>query len=102
MRWNLNNGVVEMLIKYGGFYDNAPYQGSSIQYDGPTGCLVISGLVANSTLSKYGGGFDGFVLIYDKHLSLTDTLQFGGSGNDLGSTIELPYVLLSVVSPADL
>lgn len=98
MRWSLSNGSFEMLVRYGDAYINAPFRGSSIKYDYLTENLVITGLVANATTSPYGG-WDGIVLIYDKHLNLTDTIIVGGSGDDLGSTIALPYILISAVTP---
>lgn len=98
LRWFMNNMTLQMLVRFGA-YGGTPFQGGSIQYDDVSQRLVVGGIISSLPYSVYGS-FDALVLVYDKNLQLEYTFVAGGSGSDLASTVQYPYVMLSVYAPA--
>lgn len=46
------------------------------------------------------GNFDAFTLFYSSNMTLLNATNYGGSSSDAGSSVILPYVLLSIYANA--
>lgn len=97
MSWSMKSNNLTYIAAFGGY--SIASQGGGIEFDYESGVLVMSGTLGPSALTEYGG-YDAVVCIYSSNLTLLNATSYGGASSDAGSTIQLPYVLLSIYANA--
>lgn len=94
-RYDMSTGQVLILTRFGAQAQGNSGTGISA---GPQGTYIVSGVVTNGPY----GAYDAVVCLYASDFSLISTTYAGSAaGNDAGSQISYPYVLLSTYSQAN-
>lgn len=93
IKWSLAKNNVTMPVAFGPTGNTCQAQG--IDYNDVAGAIVVSAEVYTSGSGTLYGDYDAMLWTFYNNGSTITSKSYGGSSSDSGSTVLLPYVLLS-------